>query len=379
MRVGGIVYKKIGTGLLLLFCLFVPIAAEVPPLSSASAVVMEAESGEVLYEKDAHTARPMASTTKLMTALLTAETLPLDKELTVSAAAVAVEGSALGLRVGDKITVSDLLTGLLLVSGNDAANAAALSVADSLPAFSDLMNAKAAALGMHDSHFVTPSGLDAAGHGASAYDMALLGRAVLQNDFLRQVCATKTARVYFGAPKREVWVSNHNRLLKLYDGCIGMKTGFTKRSGKCLVSAAERDGVTVVAVTLNGGDYWNDHMKLYAHAFSLLERVQLPTAQAASLPAAGGMADEALLQMPTPPAVTLHTGEKPTMQVRLPRFLWAPLTAGEKVGSVTYTCGERVLCTLPVTVAQDLPARTPLSFWGRMWKYCRAFAAWILK
>ena len=299
--------KKTGIGLTLLFCLSLPIAAEVPPLSSASAVVMEAESGEVLYEKDAHTARPMASTTKLLTALLTAETLPLDKELTVPAAAVAVEGSALGLRAGDAITVSDLLTGLLLVSGNDAANTAALSVADSLPAFSDLMNAKAATLGMRDSYFVTPSGLDAAGHGASAYDMALLGRAVLQNDFLRQVCATKTTRVYFGAPKREVWVSNHNRLLKLYDGCIGMKTGFTKRSGKCLVSAAEKNGVTVVAVTLNGGDYWNDHMKLYTHAFSLLERVQLPTAEMASLPAAGGMADEALLQMPTPPAVTLHT------------------------------------------------------------------------
>ena len=198
---------------MLLFCLSLPIAAEALPLSSASAVVMEAESGEVLYEKDAHTARPMASTTKLLTALLTAEALPLDRELTVPAAAVAVEGSALGLHAGDAITVSDLLTGLLLVSGNDAANTAALSVADSLPAFSDLMNAKAATLGMRDSHFVTPSGLDAAGHSASAYDMALLGRAVLQNDFLRQVCATKTTRVYFGAPKREVWVSNHNRLL----------------------------------------------------------------------------------------------------------------------------------------------------------------------
>ena len=174
-------------------------------------------------------------------------------------------------------------------------------------------------------------------------------------------------------------MSNHNRLLKLYDGCIGMKTGFTKRSGKCLVSAAEKNGVTVVAVTLNGGDYWNDHMKLYARAFSLLERVQLPTAEMASLPAAGGMVDEALLQMPTPPAVTLHTGEKPTMCVRLPRFLWAPLAAGEQVGSVTYTCGGRVLCTLPVTVAQDLPARTPLSFWGRMRKTCRALATWILK
>ena len=263
MRVGGIVYKKIGTGLLLLLCLFVPIAAEVPPLSSSSAVVMEAESGEVLYEKDAHTARPMASTTKLMTALLTAETLPLDRELTVSAAAVAVEGSALGLRAGDRITVSDLLTGLLLVSGNDAANAAALSVADSLPAFSDLMNAKAAALGMHDSHFVTPSGLDAAGHGASAYDMALLGCAAVNEPTLRRMASTRTA-VIGGRT-----LTNHNKLLSRLDGCVGLKTGYTKAAGRTLVSCAEQAGHRLVAVTLRDGDDWNDHEALYRWGFLL--------------------------------------------------------------------------------------------------------------
>ena len=352
----------------LLFC--ISVRAEEIPLSSTSAVVMEADSGEVLYAKDAHTARPMASTTKLMTALLAVEQLPLDTEITVTSEAVAVEGSALGLQAGDTISLSDLLTGLLLESGNDAANVTAQAVAGDLPAFASLMNAKAATLGMHDSGFVTPSGLDAEGHAASAHDMALLGCAVLKNPFLREICATKSTKIFFGNPKREVWVSNHNRLLKLSEDCIGLKTGFTKKSGRCLVSAAQKDGVTIVAATLNGGDYWNDHLKLYTYAFSQLERVQLSAPTLQPLAVAGGETACVELTTAQPGAVTLKKSDSDTahLTVQLPSFVWAPIEEGDTVGTVTYYYGTDKTEVLPITATRSIAARPRASLHSRFFK-----------
>ncbi len=353
--------------LLLLSCL--PVQAEELSLSSASAVVMEADSGKVLFEKDAHTARPMASTTKLMTALVAAEALPLNKELTASGAAVAVEGSALGLRAGDAISMEDLLTGLLLASGNDAANVVAESVAGSLTAFASLMNAKAAALGMQNSGFVTPSGLDADGHHASAYDMALLGRAVLQNDFLREVCAQSRAQISFGQPKRTVWVKNHNRLLEMSKDCIGMKTGYTKKAGRCLVSAAQRDGITIVVVTLHGSDDWNDHLKLYEYAFSRVVSVQPTTPKLQPLAVAGGMSDAVGISTEQPPAMVLptdHSGVVTTME--LPPFLWAPIQSGDTVGYVTYRYGNAQTVVLPIVANDNVDIRPLSSFGQRLWK-----------
>ncbi len=356
-------YKRICV-LVLLLCWGVgTVRAQQPDISSASAVIMEAESGYVVFEKDAHTPRPMASTTKLMTALVAAEMLPLQHEITVSAEAVAVEGSALGLRAGDQITLSDLLTGLLLTSGNDAANVTAMAVAGDIPAFATLMNTKAQALGMQNSGFVTPSGLDAQGHAASAYDMGLLGCAVLRQPFLRKVCATWQTTVQFGQPKKQVWVTNHNRLLKLSNDCIGMKTGYTKKSGKCLVSAAERDGVTVVAVTLNGGDYWNDHLKLYEYAFDRLERVQVDAPPLQPISIAGGMQDTVSLHTQPPPAVTKPKNDAPSYvtEIELPAFLWAPIEKGETVGHVRYRYADGEIVSMPILAVEMVAARPRVS------------------
>lgn len=343
----------------------VTIHAEELTLSSVSAVVLEAESGDVVFQKDPHTPRSMASTTKLMTALVAAETLPTDTVVKVSSAAVAVEGSSLGLRAGDMLSLGDLLTGLLLSSGNDAANAVAETVAGDLPAFARLMNEKARVLGMQNSGFVTPSGLDADGHAASAYDMALLGRAVLQNDFLRQVCATKSTKI--AVSERDVWVTNHNRLLKLSADCVGLKTGFTKKSGRCLVSAAVRDGVTIVVATLNGGDYWNDHLKLYEYAFARLENITPKTPALPLLRVAGGTAEGLVVETPTPPAVTVKKGEKITATVQLPAFVWAPVAAGDTVGTVTYRFGDREQ-NFPVLAAETVDMRPRLSVGERFLK-----------
>ena len=326
-----------------------------PGISSLSAVVYEPESGTLLYEKDSRTKRPMASTTKLMTALLAAENLEPTAVVEVDKAALPVEGTQIGLAPGDSVTVESLLAGLLLSSGNDAANALALAMTDSLPAFSDLMNTRGAALGMTDSHFVTPSGLDSEGHGASARDMALLGAAVLEKPLLAQLCASKTAPLSIN--DRQITVANHNKLLRLYEPCIGMKTGFTKKSGRCLVSAARRDGITLVIATLNGGDYWNDHMALYEYAFPLVEQRTLPLPAAESCPVAGGTAGSVVLEALPPMTAVLRREEQVTMTVELPAFMWAPVEAGQVIGQVRYTAGERVLATCPLTAAQAVPAR----------------------
>ncbi|MBP3381880.1 MAG: D-alanyl-D-alanine carboxypeptidase, partial [Clostridia bacterium] len=302
---------------------------------------------------------------KLMTALVAAETVSTDTLVKVTPTAVAVEGSSLGLRAGDTLSMGDLLTGLLLSSGNDAANAVAETVAGDLPTFAQLMNSKAAALGMQNSTFVTPSGLDAAGHAASAYDMALLGRAVLQNDFLRQVCSTKSTKITVS--ERDVWVTNHNRLLKLSADCIGMKTGFTKKAGRCLVSAATRDGVTIVVATLNGGDYWNDHLKLYEYAFSRLESITPKMPNLPHLNVAGGVSGTVALSTVSPPAVTVNKGATVDIQVQLPAFLWAPVTAGDAVGWVTYRVGD-VEIRYPVTAGETVTARPRMSAGARFLK-----------
>lgn len=354
-------------------------AAEKPSsLSSLSAVLYEPQSGRFLYEKDADTARPMASTTKLMTALVAAQLLPMEQMVTVPEQAVLVEGSSMGLRGGDRLSVRDLLTGLLLSSGNDAANALALLSCGSLPAFAVRMNATAATLGMTGSLFVTPSGLDEGGHSSTARDLALLGAAVLKNEELARICAQKTAVIQVGDPPHETTLSNHNRLLHLYPDAIGLKTGYTVRSGKCLVSAAERDGVTLVVATLNGGDYWNDHIALYEYGFSQTVSTELPLPSPADLPVAGGVRGTVPLAAQQPEAVVLLRDETVDYRIQLPSFVWAPVAAGDTVGTVVYTVGDRVVGEVSLVAQTDVAQRPAWSFFKK-WQRSAAllFKKWL--
>ncbi len=371
---------KIRYGIVLLLCGVMlvgicPLSVQAAPeISSLSAVVYEPQSGRMLYEKDGRTPRPMASTTKLMTALLAAENLDPAATVAVPAAALPVEGSQMGLTAGERLTVQDLLAGLLLSSGNDAANALALLMDDSLPAFARRMNDRAAALGMTDGLFVTPSGLDEGGHSASARDMALLGAAVLRQPVAAQLCAAKTATVTVGG--RRVTLSNHNKLLRLCDGCIGMKTGFTKKSGRCLVSAATRHGVTLVIATLNGGDYWNDHMALYDYAFSLVRAEALPPPALPAMPIAGGITQWVALAADEAPSCILLTEETVSCRVELPPFVWAPVETEQQIGVAIYTAGERVLTRVPIRVTQTVeerPLPTRFSLWWR--RFCQLWDA----
>ena len=333
-------------------------ADRLPSVSAESAVLYEPSGRRVLYEKRAHEKRAMASTTKLMTALVGAEALNLDETVTVTEQAVRVEGSSLGLAAGDRLRFGDLITGMLLASGNDAANAVALSVAPSIPAFAALMNRKAAELGMKNTSFVTPSGLDAADHYATAYDMALLGAAVLERDDLRAICRQKQARVSVAEPARTLYVRNHNRLLSLYPEAIGLKTGFTKKAGRCLVSAAERDGVTLVAVTLNAPGDWQDHRLLFEYGFSCVERVTLPAVTLPAVPVAGGSRETVAVVAAVPEQVVREkSAETVTVRRELPPLLVAPVKAGTAVGRVVYAAGDTVLAVVPVTAAETVMER----------------------
>ncbi len=361
----------------LLFSVVAPLrVAAAPAISSLSAVVYEPESGLVLYEKDARTARPMASTTKLMTALLAVEQLDPNETISVPGAALPVEGSQVGLKAGYSITVRAVLAGMMLSSGNDTANVLALLMDEDLPTFAARMNARALTLGMTDSRFVTPSGLDGEGHGASARDMALLGAAVLKQPLLAELCASKTATITLNGSKRTL--SNHNKLLKLFDGTVGLKTGFTKKAGRCLVSAVERDGITLVVATLNGGDYWNDHMALYNYAFGLVRRETMPSVAPATCAVAGGEAETVPLMMQENPSCVLMTGESVTARVELPAFVWAPVEVGQKLGTVTYFADERPLATVPLRAAVRVDERELPPWHVRVWRTFCEFCEQLL-
>ena len=239
---------------------------EAVEVSAAAAVLMDADSGRLLYDKNGEKRMLIASTTKLMTALVALEQGGLQQEITVTGGHMA-EGSSTYLRPGEKLTLETLLYGLLLSSGNDAALAVTECMGGAVP-FVARMNEKAAELGMENTHFANPNGLDDEAHYSTAEDMAKLAAAAMDDPVLRRVASTRTARI--GGRT----LTNHNKLLSRVEGCVGLKTGYTRAAGRTLVSCAERDGVRLVAVTLQDGDDWNDHASLYEQGFRVLRPVK---------------------------------------------------------------------------------------------------------
>ena len=240
---------------------------EAVEVSAAAAVLLDADSGRLLYDKNGEKRMLIASTTKLMTALVALEQGGLQQEITVTGGHMA-EGSSMYLRPGEKLTLETLLYGLLLSSGNDAALAVTECMGGAVP-FVARMNEKAAELGMENTHFANPNGLDDEAHYSTAEDMAKLAAAAMDDPVLRRVASTRTARI--GGRT----LTNHNKLLSRVEGCVGLKTGYTRAAGRTLVSCAERDGVRLVAVTLQDGDDWNDHASLYEQGFRVLRPVKV--------------------------------------------------------------------------------------------------------
>ena len=348
-----------------------------PEVSAQSAVVLTADTGTVLFEKDGHTPRPVASTTKIMTALLALEAAQEqgDPLVDITQEMVAVEGSSMGLQAGDSISLTGLAAGMLLASGNDAANAAALYLDGSLESFAARMNQRAAVLGMEDTHFVTPSGLDGEdaqglGHLSTAYDMALLARAALEDQAFRQLCSSPSLAVEFAEPVKRVTYTNHNKLLTQYQGCVGVKTGFTKEAGRCLVSAAERDGALLIAVTLNAPNDWQDHTALLDYGFSQVEPYQLAGGDVRlTVPVVGSPVEVVSLRGSNGGEVTLPLGQGAQVErvVRVPKFLYAPVEAGEQVGEICWYLEGQLLGSAPLTAAGAAPLQEKApSLWERL-------------
>ncbi len=308
-------------------------AAEVET-SAVSAVLVDALSGRVLYEKNAHELRLIASITKLMTALVAVESHPdLSEVVTVEAQWLAgAEGSSIYLSAGEELTLEELLYGMLLESGNDAAQAVACYCAGDMETFAQWMNLRADDLGMKNSRFMNPSGLNAEGHYSTAYDMALCAMACMENETIARIVSTRS--ITFGTRT----FTNHNKLLNMYDGCVGMKTGYTERAGRTLVSCAERDGQRLIAVTLTAPDDWNDHMALYEYGFSTYPRRDLCVegGLVRTLPVTGslvrfvGVAPIASMSYP------LAEGETVETEIQLPDQAIAPVEAGGIAGRLDF-------------------------------------------
>ena len=251
----------LGIALAALFSLF-PCQTHAVSTSASSAILMDVDSGRVLYEQNADAKMLIASTTKILTALVAIREGDLNDVVTVSREAAYTEGSSMYLKVGEKLTLETLLYGLLLCSGNDAAVAIAEHISGSQEDFAKLMNATAREIGMEHSSFANPTGLDHEDHYSAARDMARLACAAVENETLVRMASTRSVTI--GGRT----MTNHNKLLNQIEGCIGLKTGYTMAAGRTLVSCVERNGQRLVAVTLQDGNDWADHAALYDYGFS---------------------------------------------------------------------------------------------------------------
>ncbi len=346
-------------------------------VSASSAIVMSVQTGQVLYEFNAHKKMSMASTTKIMTSLLVLENADLKKMITVKEDELKVEGTSMGLLPGDKVTFEGLVYGMLLQSGNDAANVAAYKIGNSIDGFAVLMNRRAKEIGMNSTNFVTPSGLDDEEHYTTAYDMALLGCEAIKNADFRYICSQKNATVNYGNPPYSRRLTNHNKLLSYYEGCIGMKTGFTKKSGRCLVSAAERDGVEIVAVTLNASDDWNDHKKMLDYGFSVVERRKLDSETDIHSVSVIGGEKSSVSVVPEGVGYVDVNEQMPGISSKcmLDSFVYAPVKKGDVLGRIVYYVDSKEVAEINLTAKESVKAKKikKKKFWTKVLDFLKGF------
>lgn len=348
--------KRLVSAFLVLITVFgsLPITASAFEVSAKAAVVICGDTGEILFSKN-HTQRlPMASTTKIMTGLLLCEYGNLNREITITDEMVQVEGSSMGLLVGDRVTLHDLLYGLMLASGNDAANTIAIVIAGNISDFAKLMNNKAKQIGLKNTSFVTPSGLDDENHYTTAYDLALLTKYAMQNSDFAVAVSSKSAVLNYGNPPYRRTLTNHNKLLNQVEGCVGVKTGFTKKSGRCLVSAVKSGGKYVIAVTLNAPNDWQDHKNMLQYGLSKIIQTEItPKKSEYTIPVISGEVGEINLKI-KPCLINSTETEGITCQVYLPPYIFAPVSNGEIIGKAVYMQNGKTLLEQQIEAENDI-------------------------
>ncbi len=307
-------------------------------VSAQSAILIEKESGRVLYSKNSAERMPMASTTKIMTAICALEEEEnIDRTVEISSSAAGVEGSSMYLEKGEKMTMRELLYGLMLSSGNDAAVAIAEEISESCEEFAKLMNKKAEEIGLYNTNFTNPNGLPGNNHYSTAGDMATLAAYGLSNPEFLGIVSTKSYKIAGEGKAYPRVLSNHNKLLSMYDGCIGVKTGFTKAAGRCLVSAAKKDGMTLIAVTLNAPNDWSDHAAMLDFGFANYKYTPLALADepVSSVEIVGSYAEMTPVYPERDVYFPLKEGENVVCEIEIYPEISAPVSRGETVGKMT--------------------------------------------
>ena len=332
--------------------------------SAQRAILLDSDTGRVLYADDANERSLIASTTKIMTALVVCEQCNVLDRVRIPKEAVGIEGSSMYLQEGEILTVQELLYGMMLRSGNDAATALAIYCAGTVEGFAQLMNDKAHRLGMNDTHFDNPHGLDSPSHYSTAADLALLTAHAMNNPIFRKTVSTKEVTI------GHRFLRNHNKLLWKLEGADGVKTGYTKAAGRTLVSSASRSGRRLIAVTINAPDDWNDHCSLHESGFSGFKNVNL--IQAGTLigytEVAGGIEEKVELLAGEVFSYSLAEGETVAFCRYDCGFVYAPAVSGDFAGYLYILVNNSPIGKIPLifgnTIEQEPLQRT--NFWNRV-------------
>ena len=333
-------------------------------VSAQHAYVLDAVSGRVLYEKAPNERSLIASTTKIMTALIVCEQCNVLDRMRIPREAVGIEGSSMYLQEGEILTLQELLYGLMLSSGNDAAVALAIYCGGTVEGFAELMNDKARNLGLRNTHFENPNGLDSPGHYSTARDLAVLAAYAMENPIFRKTVSTK--QLHMG----QRYLTNHNKLLWRVEGADGVKTGYTKAAGRILVSSAIRNNRRLVAVTIDDPDDWEDHASLLESGFSRysVRRVVTKGQSVDTLEVAGGEGSRVTVLAAEDFEYALAEGENPQLMLPGPGFVYAPAVEGAEAGFAYILLEGRTIGKVPVVYGETIE-QTPEEtkpFWKRL-------------
>lgn len=325
-----------------------PIGAQA--VSARRACVLDAVSGRILYDRGSREQSLIASTTKIMTALVVCEQCNVLDRMRIPKEAVGIEGSSMYLKEGEVLTLQELLYGLMLSSGNDAAVALAIYCGGTVEGFVEMMNDKARNLGLTGTHFQNPNGLDAPGHYSTARDLAVLGAYAMENPIFARTVSTKQIKI------GQRYLTNHNKLLWRVDGADGIKTGYTKAAGRTLVSSALRDGRRLIVVTIDAGDDWNDHAFLLEEGFSRYTLQQVVTAGDCLdiADVAGGEAHKVEILAAEDYVFPLAPEEEPQIARPGPGFVYAPAVEGADAGCAYVLIQGNAVGKVPVVYGQTI-------------------------
>ena len=333
-------------------------------LSAQKAILMDATTGRILYEQNADSQSLIASTTKIMTALVVCEQCNVLDRMRIPKEAVGIEGSSMYLQEGEVLTIQELLYGLMLHSGNDAAVALAIYCGGTVEGFAQLMNDKARQLGMNNTHFENPNGLDAPGHYSTARDLAILASYAMNNPIFSKTVSTKNITI------GQRYLHNHNKLLWQFEGADGVKTGYTRAAGRILVSSALRDGRRLVAVTINAPDDWNDHRALLQQGLSGFAHCSIVQAGqiVGHAEIAGGTCGSVELLAADSFDYALAPNEKVSIAVPGIGFVYAPVTAGAEAGFAHICVDGKSVGKVPLIYGRTIEKTqdTKKSIWDRL-------------